>query len=247
MSDIKNLIREANKTTRRGQTIQNVLWGVVVLLVMVSMYMAYVSIDLKSQAEASEQSVIKERDEKSALLNEKSALLIITDSLKTQAEALVLDLKISEENLQGEKDKLEEIKIAYDSVRQVQLELLELNEQGDELWDYAVKENTVQAYADYINIKGLNDEVYQKLNKLFKKVGYVQIQESNGKMLIDPIDVAFGLWTSKSARSIRNGVMGLKGYTSTQRNGDVVLEGQPFIIVKDSIMSGKTRWAEILY
>ena len=139
-------------------------------------------------------------------------------------------------------DKLEEIKVAYDSLRQVQLEQME---QGDELWDYAIAENTVEAYTDYIKIKGMNDDVYEKLTSLLDRTGYVQIQESNGNMLIEELEN--GLWSSKSARSIRYGVMGLKEFPSTNRNGDVILEGQPFIIIKDSLMSGKTRWAKILY
>jgi hypothetical protein len=252
MSDIKNLIRETNKTTRRGRMINNILWAVVVVLVVLSLYISYVAIDLKHKAEVSEELVIKERDEK-------SALLIITDSLKTKAETLVDNLKvseeilkISEENLQGEKEKLEEIKIKYDSLRQAQLEQMAQIEQGDELWDYAVKMNTVQSYTDYINVKGNNDKVYDKLNSLLTRSGYLQIQESNGNFLIKELNTKYswskhGMWTTKSARSIRYGVMGLKQYPNQNRNGDVILEGQPFRIVQDSIMSGKTRWVKILY
>ena len=244
MSEIRDLILETTKTTRKGRMINNVLWGVVTLLVLVAFYTTLLSIDLKKEAQASELIALKERDAK-----EKS--FIIADSLKTIAEDLVVELEItninlatSEENLQGEKEKLEEIKVKYDSLRQIQLELLE---KGDDLWDYAEKENTVQAYSDYIKIKGSNEGATDNIKKLLKRVGYVQIQESDGTVLIEPIDSKSGLWATKSARSIRNGVMGLKEYPNTQRNGDVILVGQPFLILQDSIMSGKTRWAKITY
>jgi hypothetical protein len=244
MSEIRDLILETTKTTRKGRMINNVLWGVVTCLVLVAFYTTMLSIDLKKEAQESEQIALNERDAK-----EKS--FIIADSLKTIAEDLVVELEItniylatSEENLQGEKEKLEEIKVKYDSLRQVQLKQME---RGDDLWDYAKKENTIEAYSDYIKIKGSNNDATNSIKKLLKKTGYVQIQESNGKILIELIDSKSGLWTTKSARSIRNGVMGLKQFRSTQRNGDVILEGQPFVILQDSIMSGKTRWAKIAY
>ena len=236
MSEIRQLIGETIKVSRRNRMINTILWVVVFGLVLVALYTTFLSIESKQEA-------ITERDAK-------NELLIVSDSLRVKAEALVFDLEVSEENLQGEKAKLEEIKIAYDSLRLVQLEqmtqITELD-QGDELWDYAVKENTIESYTDYIKIKGSNQEVYTKLESLLTNTGYVQIQESNGTMLIELKDDSSGLWASKSARSIRNGVMGLKTYSNTERNGDVILEGQPFKIVQDSIMSGRTRWAKILY
>ena len=41
--------------------------------------------------------------------------------------------------------------------------------------------------------------------------------------------------------------MGNKNFRNTNRNGDVILKGQPFLILQDSLMSGKTRWAKISY
>jgi hypothetical protein len=64
-------------------------------------------------------------------------------------------------------------------------------------------------------------------------------------MLIEPSGEGF--WKSKSARSIRNGVIGVRSFRNTSRNGDVILKGQVFVILQDSIMSGKTRWAKISY
>ena len=165
--------------------------------------------------------------------------MVIADSLKRQAVAYADDLKISEENLQGEKEKLELIKVKYDSIREITLH------QTDDLWEYAREENTIQAYADYVKIKGINDEVVSKIKNLLQKTGYMQIQESNGYRLIEPINQEFGLWTTKSTRSIRHGVIGKDAFSS--RNGDAILQGQPFVILEDSLMSGSAKWAKIAY
>jgi len=225
MSDIKDLIRETNKNAKRSRLINNILWGVVLILMMVAMYTTMLSISAKNEA-------VAERDAK-------EQLLIVADSLTKQAEELVAELEISEGNLQLEKDKLELIKVKYDSLREITIN------QKDDLWEYAVKENTLEAYSDYINIKGINDEVVDKLKSLLRKTGYVQIQESNGEVLIEPINREYGLWKTKSTRSIRYGVIGKS--TNSNRNGDAVLKDQPFVILEDSLWSGKTRWAKIAY
>tara|TARA_R110000796_G_C14525058_1_gene431286 strand:+ start:544 stop:1242 length:699 start_codon:yes stop_codon:yes gene_type:complete len=232
MSDIKDLIRETNKIARKGRLINNILWGVVSILIAVSLYTASIAIDAKENA-------IEEKEAKEILLTQKEELLVIADSLKRQAIAYADDLKISEENLQGEKEKLELIKVKYDSIREITLH------QTDDLWEYAREENTIQAYADYVKIKGINDEVVSKIKNLLQKTGYMQIEESNGYTLIKPINQEFGLWTTKSTRSIRYGVIGKDALSS--RNGDAILQGQPFVILEDSLMSGRTRWAKIAY
>lgn len=225
MSDIKELIRETNKNAKRSRLINNILWGVVLMLMMVAMYTTMLSISAKNEA-------ISERDAK-------EQLLIVADSLTKQAEELVAELEISEGNLQLEKDKLELIKVKYDSLREITIN------QKDDLWEYAVKENTLEAYNDYINIKGINQEVVDRVKNLLRKTGYVQIQESNGEVLIEPINKQYGLWKTKSTRSIRYGVIGKS--TNSNRNGDAVLKDQPFVILEDSLWSGKTRWAKIAY
>ena len=231
MSDIKDLIRETNKTARRGRLINNILWVVVTCLVLVSFYASNLAIDAKKEAEA-------ERDAK-------KIALVISDSLRNTAELLVENLRISEENLQGEKDKLELIKIQYDSIRQVQLQLLE-EVNRDELWDYTEQTNTIQAYTDYLKLKGDNGhDIIGKIKSLMQKSGYVQIQESNGFMNIEPSENGLGLWKTKSARSVRYGVIGKS--SNSNRTGDVILKEQPFVILEDSIWSGKTRWAKIAY
>jgi len=229
MSNIKELIAVTNKNARKSRAINNVLWGVVVLLVIVSFLTAFYAVETKHE-------VVRERDAK-------NELLLRTNKLKDVAELLVEDLKISEENLQGEKVKLEIIKISYDSLRQVHLEI---EKNTYQLWDYAQDQNTVEAYTDYIKLRGDKDgEVLNKIKELLTKKGYVQIQESTGELLIEPVEGSTILWKAKTARSIRVGVIGKS--KESQRKGDVVLKGQPFILLKDSIWSGKTRWSKIAY
>ena len=231
MSEIKQLIAEITKNSRRSRMINNILWVIVTILVCVSFYTTLLSIESKNEA-------ISERDAK-----EKA--LIISDSLKNRAEGLVEDLRISEENLQGEKDKLEQFKVQYDSLRQVQLQLME-EANRDELWDYTVETNTIEAYMDYLKLKGDNDHnVIDKIKALMTRTGYVQIQESSGKMHIEKSDIGYGIWIPKSARSIRHGVIGRN--PNSNRTGDVIFKGQPIVILQDSIWSGKTRWAKIAF
>jgi len=232
MSDIKELIRETNKNAKKSRLINNILWGVVLLLMMVAMYTTMLSISTKNEAVAAKNEAISERDAK-------EKLLVVADSLRKHAQALVSDLEDSEGNLQIEKEKLELIKIKYDSLREITIN------QKDDLWEYAVKENTLEAYNDYINIKGINDEVVAKVKNLLRKTGYVQIEESNGNLLIEPVNREYGLWKTKSTRSIRYGVIGKS--RNSARNGDAILKGQPFVILEDSLWSGKTRWAKVAY
>ena len=122
----------------------------------------------------------------------------------------------------------------------------------DDLWEYAVEQNTFEAYMDFINIKGEEgieahkDELNVKLNGFLKRTGYVQFQESNANKLFEP--VSFGgrddLFTPKSARSVRKGVIGKD--KSYGRNGDVILEGQ-IVRVEEYIESGNSIWAKIKY
>jgi len=232
MSDIKDLIRETNKTARRGRLINNILWGVVTCLVLVAFYASFLAIDAKKEA-------VAERDAKEILLTQKEELLIVADSLTRQAEELVAELEISEGNLQVEKDKLELIKVKYDSLREITIN------KKDDLWEYAVQTNTLESYTDYVKIKGINEDVVSRIKALLRKTGYMQIQESNGTILIEPINREYGLWTTKSTRSIRRGVIGIS--TNSNRNGDAILKEQPFVILEDSLWSGKTRWAKIAY
>jgi capsular polysaccharide biosynthesis protein len=229
MSETREIIKEMGKANRRTRLVNTILWVVVVLLVGVCVYVANIAV---SEKQKTEQLLVKEK----ALSDE---LQLTNTKLAEQAE----ELRISEENLQGEKAKLEEFKISYDSIRQV---LLEAQNQ-DELWDITVQTNTVQAYTDYIKIKGVNDRVLDRLNTLLTKTGYVQIQESNGTLLFNKVanDGGLNIWIPKTARSVRNGVLGKTSNSS--RNGDVIMAGQPVRIVEDSIYTGNARWAKIKY
>ena len=234
MSDIKDLIRETNKNARRGRLINNILWGIVTCLVMVAFYTSFLVFESKKEAEAERDAKEHLLVEKESLLIEKEASLKLADSLREVAETAQGDLEL-------EKEKLEAIKVKQDSIRELTLN------QKDDLWEYAVRENTIEAYSDYVRIKGVTPQVAENIKTLLTRTGYMQIEESNGNMLISPMNRQLGLWKTNSARSVRNGVMGNVNYRNQARNGDVILKDQPFVIIEDSIMSGKTRWAKIAY
>lgn len=234
MSDIKDLIRETNKNSRRARLINNILWGVVTCLVGVAFYTSFLAFESKKDAEA-------ERDAKEHLLVEKEELLVEKEASLKLADSLKEVAELAQEDLELEKAKLETYKVELDSLRQLSLT------QTDDLWEYAKEQNTLEAYSDYVRIKGVTQEVADNIKSLLTRVGYMQIQESNGNMLIEPMNRQLGLWTTKSARSIRNGVIGNPQYRNQSRTGDVVLQDQPFVILEDSIMSGRARWAKIAY
>lgn len=230
MSETRELIREISKSNRKTRLVNTILWVVVALLVGTCVYIANIAI---TQKQKTEELLVKEQQ-----LSEQ--LQTTNTKLAEQAE----ELRISEENLQVEKAKLEEIKISYDSIRQVLLE----EQNQDELWEMTVQQNTVQAYGDYIKVKGVNDKVIEKLESLLTRTGYIQIQESDGTMLFERYlgrDAGLNLWTPTSTRSVRSGVIGKS--SNSGRNGDAILAGQPVRIVEDSIYTGKARWAKIKY
>lgn len=234
MSDIKDLIRETNRNSRRARLINNILWGIVTCLVGVAFYTSFLAFESKKDAEA-------ERDAKEHLLVEKEGLLIEKEASLKLADSLRLVAETAQGDLELEKEKLEAIKVKYDSIRELTLN------QKDDLWEYAVRENTIEAYSDYVKIKGATEQVGDKIKSLLTRTGYMQIQESNSNMLIEPVNRQLGLWTTKSARSVRNGVLNNANYRNQSRTGDVILNSQPFVILEDSIMTGKARWAKIAY
>ena len=222
MSEVKELIREINKANKRSRIVGHILTAVVIILIGVAFYTTKISLDAKHDAEHATE---------------------LVEQGKIRAEAIAADLKISQENLQGEKDKLEQIQVSYDSLRQ------SIIQEQQNLWNYTTEQNTLEGYSDYLSIKGEDDhDVVDKIRPFLKSTGYVQIQDSNGEMLFDPLNNEEGdLWKPKSARSIRNGVVGKADQKTIARNGDVILEGQIIQIVDDSLMSGKSRWAKIKY
>ncbi|MBT8279968.1 MAG: hypothetical protein KJO16_00190 [Muriicola sp.] len=218
MSKLKDRIEEINKTVQKSRRINNILWVVVIVFVGTSIYFAI-------DAEISKEKAITKEEE----------ALAARDSLK-----------LLEEDLQGEKNKLEEFKKKYDVLVEEKLAT------NDDLWQYTVEANTFEAYMDYINVKGEEgiseheDELNTKLNSFLNRTGFVQFQESSSNVLFEPMP--FGdrddLFTPKSARSVRKGVIGVDN--SYGRNGDVILEGQ-IVQVVEYIESGNSKWAKIRY
>lgn len=174
---------------------------------------------------------------KAAIANEKVAELA-----KEEAEGLQKDL----ENLIEKNNELE---------------LAKLNsENQDDLWNYTKQENTLEAYTNYINVKGDTsvqlDSVSIMINNILSKSGYVQFLDSDGKKEyftnFDKIPGIKDLFQAKSARSVRNGVIGAskteypKASKNTSRTGDVILNGQLVKKIRE-VESGNSIWFEIEY
>lgn len=223
MSESREAVREIIRASKRNRIINTVLWVFIFLLLGAGVYVTTIAVKERKVSET---------------------LRIKSDSLLVVSEQRAESLRISEENLQFEKEKLEQVQVSYDSLRQVLLE----EQNQDELWDLTVAQNTVQAYGDYIKVKGINDNVIEKLEILLTRTGYIQIQESNGTMLFQRFlgqDMGLNLWTPTSTRSVRNGVIGKS--SNSGRNGDAIFAGQPIRIIEDSIYTGNARWAKIKY
>jgi len=229
MGETRTLIEEVRISNRKSRVINVILWVVIALLVGVAGWVAHYAVTQKEQVQI--------------LLDEQEVLNDRLQITNTELEEQKTELKISQDNLEGEKAKLEEISVKYDSLRQAMLEL----ESQDDLWDITVQTNTVQGYTDYIKVRGVDERVLEKLNGVMDEEGYVQIQESNGTMLFEKVEGTNGLniWIPKSTRSVRSGVIGKD--RNSGRNGDVIVKGQPVQIVEDSIYTGRARWAKIKY
>ena len=161
-----------------------------------------------------------------------------------ELEQTVKKLEQSEEDLEGEKAKLEKIQAEYEQLKQQQLE------SQDDLWEYTVRTNTLDAFKAYIKLKGIEEhkqEIYDKLDEFLSSEGYVQFTESNGTELFKAYELGDrkDLFVPTSARSVRLGVIGFDD--NFGRNGDVILEGQIVRKVGDFIKSGESKWAMIKY
>jgi len=229
MRDTRLIIEKVKQSNRKTRFINTFLWIIIAFLVAGAGWVANYAVQQKESVE-----VLLQKEEQ-----------YTTQLLKQKA-----DLRASEESLEAEKLKLEEISVQYDSLRQQVAKL----KSRDELWEQAVKDNTVQAYTDYIQVKGVNTKVLSKLETVLNRTGYVQIRESNGNMLFeqltmeDPDNAEFkklNLWVPKSTRSVRYGVIGKS--RSSERTGDVIVKGQPVQIVGKLIPTGAARWAKIKY
>jgi len=223
MSEVRELIQQQKRASRNSRIYGYIATAIIGALVLATVYTTKISVEAKREA---------------VKLNTELALYI--DEIKEKN----IELEIAQDNLKGEKEKLELIQQQYDSLR---TKLLEKQNQ-DELWEYAKEQNTVQGYADYIKVKGTNDEVVNLLDSKLSRTGYIQIQESDGTMLFKRFlgqDYGINLWTPVTARSVRTGVIGKTKIAA--RTGDVILEGQPIRIIQDSIYTGGARWAKIKY
>ena len=222
LDELREVIKENQRSIKKSRIFGYILTGVLGIAVTIVFYTTKLAV---------------EAEERATQLNTS-----LENSLEVIKEKNI-ELEISEANLQGEKEKLELIQKSYDSLRQ------SLAKEKENLWNYTVEQNTLEAYTDYLNIRGEDGHgVVDKIRTFLTRTGYVQIQESNGTMLFDPLSNNDNdLYVPKTARSIRKGVLGKGGQQTVERNGDVILEGQIIQIVRDSIMSGNSRWAKIKY
>lgn len=222
MSEIREVIKQQQNSIKRSRIYGYIATAIIGVAVSITIFTTKQAIDAKEIA---------------TNLN-----ISLENSLELIKEKNI-ELEISEANLQGEKEKLELAKKQYDSLRQ------SVSKEKENLWNYTVEQNTLEAYTDYFNIRGEDEhDVVNKIRELLTRTGYVQIQESNGDMLFNPLsNTDNDLYVPKTARSIRSGVLGKDGKKSTERTGDVILEGQIVQIIQDSIMSGNSRWAKIKY
>jgi len=222
MSEVRELIKQQQRSTKKSRLYGHIATGIIGVLVCITFITTKKSLDATDRA---------------TKLN--TSLEISLETIREKN----IELEISEENLKGEKEKLELIQKQYDSLRQ------SLAKEKENLWVHTLEHNNLQAYTDYLKIKGEDGHgVVDRIRTFLTRTGYVQIQESNGNMLFEPLNNNDNdLYVPKSARSIRKGVLGKGGQQTVERNGDVILEGQIIQVVRDSIMSGNSRWAKIKY
>ena len=172
------------------------------------------------------------------------------DALNSKKEAIANEeiAKIAKEEAEGLQHDLENLiaknkKLEFDKVNQ------------DDLWNYAKEQNNIEAYVNYLEIKGNDsdklDSVSLKLNEFLKKSGFVQLLDSDGVTKYfseyNKIPNRKDLWIASSARSVRGGVIGKDSKSKSARNGDVILKDQIVAVEGDIIISGDATWAKINY
>jgi predicted nuclease with TOPRIM domain len=228
MSKIQDRIQEIDKIAKRSRAIAIIL-SIVIIGFIVATGLNLQTISVTNAKLVENETVIQLKNDS---LNDANEELVF---LKTQIEA----------NETKYKDELEELKS-------------QMTSGNEELWEFTKSENTVNAYYKYIETKGVEniepekiDEIKTSILALMNKGAdtkyWVQIKESNGIELFDKITM-FGnirdVRIAKSARSVRNGVIGVD--SSSGRNGDVISKGQ-YVLVLDTKESGTTNWAQIRY
>lgn len=192
-----------------------------------------------------------------------SAIMIIFLALSV---FLMLQLKESEGKLQQSIKEKDSTNVVLDStnmelaaikedleqyIAAKQQAELEKQKANDDVWNYTIDENTIEAYLNYMKIKGDDldnkEEVLLAIDNLLSTPGFVQIKESNGVNIFKPSTKLPGYFESNTARSVRRGVIGNPDYQPSSRNGDVVLAGQ-IVKITDTIDAGQiARWGKIRY
>jgi len=167
-------------------------------------------------------------------------------------------LNVVNEELKFLKGQIEDKEIKYkNELRQIVDSIAQAN-QGSNLWENTKSTNTIDGFAKYIETERDNNsvieperitEIKDAVDAIMDQNGWIQIEESNGTKLFaelsNYIDNISDLRKAKSARSVRNGIIGDSKYDSS-RNGDVISKDQ-FVIVVNTVSSGKAVWAQIKY
>ncbi len=124
-------------------------------------------------------------------------------------------------------------------------------------WQSALSTNSPQAYVDYIQRYGGDNEHYSaactKLGEILQYAGYVQFSESDGTELFALHDyIAADCFTGENYMATALTDMSVRSqpiapdYPDGERIGDVVLTGD-IIMVVERIPSGDAYWASIDY
>jgi len=224
MSKIQERIKEIDKSAKRSRLIAIILSVVIIGFIVVT------ALNL--------QTISKKNTENEILIKQDSIQKLELIEKNNDLEFLAKEIEVKEQ----------EYKTKLDSI------ISENNAAGGELWEYAKKTNTVEAYYNYVDAKGINnidaerlEEIKSSVVNLMTNMAWVQIQESNGNLLFTKSNILGStgdVRVAKSARSVRNGVIGVDSNSS--RNGHVISKGQ-YVIVEETKTSGNTDWARIRY
>jgi len=165
-------------------------------------------------------------------------------------------IEVQKSDLEIQKAELQKIVIELkekDSLLTAQnTRLREVQGRLDNYWNEALKSNKIKEYADYLlkAIKGDEhyDEAIDRMNKLAKKSGFVQITDSNGTPYLTPIkkidsDVTF--YIAKKAMRIRYGVIGDPRFSRTSQIGNRVVRVNDVVRLDEKFKTGRAEWAKI--
>ncbi len=183
MSKIKERIDEINKTAKKSRTINNVLWVVVMILTIGAIGLGFWADQQRGEALEAKASAIEAKNE--------------ADSLKTLADEALAQIEINEAETRRKLDSMVAANIT-------------------DLWKQAKTFNTLVAYSNYVE-EHPNDSLHENdllkaLDDLLNTKGYVQIVETNGNKLYEPVSLSLeGEFIKfKTDKSVRNGAIGIK-------------------------------------